>query len=89
MKKYDIKKGFIIQKLGQKIAIFDGEKSTLYTFNETATFIFNKLKSGWEKEKIIVGLSTKYKVKRWAVERDFDEFMKELQRKKIVASFSS
>ena len=39
MTNYRINKGFIVQKLGKKTVIFDGEKSELITFkSETFTF---------------------------------------------------
>ena len=50
--KYKINKGFIVQKVGNKQTIFDGEESALYTFNKTGSLIFEKIKLGWEKEKI-------------------------------------
>ncbi|OGG16744.1 hypothetical protein A3D78_01450 [Candidatus Gottesmanbacteria bacterium RIFCSPHIGHO2_02_FULL_39_14] len=86
MNKYHINKGFIVQKLGKKTVIFDGEKSVLYTFNETASFIFNKLKAGWEKSKIIQELSHIYKKRPEKIKVDFNELISDLKRKKIVSS---
>lgn len=84
MTKYDIKKGFIIQKLDQKANIFDGEESVLYTFNETATFIFAKLKQGWTKEKIVESLVKKYGIKRKRAQKDLDALVNDLLTKKII-----
>lgn len=84
MTKYKINKGFIVQKLGKKTVIFEGEKSVLYTFNDTATFIFQKLKLGWEQNRIIESLIKTYGVKKERVVKDFKEIINELIDKKIV-----
>lgn len=83
--KYKINKGFIIQKLDDKTVIFDGEESVLYTFNETASYIFQKLKGGWEEDKIISGLVKKYQVKEERARKDFKELVVELLKKKIIS----
>ncbi len=81
---YKINKGFIVQKLDDKTAIFDGEESMLYTFNETATYIFQKLKLGWDKKKIIESMLKKYKIKEEKLVKDYDDLVKDLLKKKIL-----
>ena len=83
--KYKINKGFIIQKLDDKTIIFDGEESVLYTFNETASFIFQKLKKGWEEEKIVSDLVKKYQVKEKRARKDLKDLIGELLKKKIIS----
>lgn len=82
--KYKINKGFIVQKVGDKSTIFDGEESALYTFNKTASVIFAKIKSGWEKERIINYLAKFYSIKKEVAEKDFDDFAKDLIKSKII-----
>lgn len=82
--KYKINKGFIVQKLDDKTVIFDGEESVLYTFNETASLIFQKLKKGFDQEEILKKLIKKYGVKEEKARKDFEEMVKELIKKKIV-----
>lgn len=82
--KYKINKGFIVQKVGDKSTIFDGEESALYTFNKTASVIFGKIKAGWEKEKIVDYVAKIYSVKKEVAEKDFDELIKELIKSKII-----
>jgi hypothetical protein len=84
MTKYKIKKGFITQKLDDKTVIFDGEASVLYTFNETATYIFSKLKLGWEKNKIIEGLIKRYAIKEKKAHTDLKDLLSDLLKKKII-----
>lgn len=84
--KWKISKGFISQKIGKKLTIFDGEESALYTFNETASLIFGKLKKGFEKDKIIGLLIKKYKINKKKAEKDVNEFLNELKKNKIISS---
>lgn len=58
--KYKIKKGLIYEKKGKKITIFDPDKSTLMELNETAYYIFEKLKKGITVDKIIALMIEKY-----------------------------
>jgi len=86
VKNYSIKKGFIVQKLGNKTVIFDGEKSLLYTFNETASFIFAKLKKNWTVRQIIDGMVKKYQQKPEKITADVRQNIKELKAKKIITA---
>ena len=83
-KKYKINKKFIIQKLDGKIVIFDGEKSVLNTLNSTATFMFQKIKVGWDKEKIVEAMIKIYSIDEKSVKKDFDTLIKELVKQKII-----
>lgn len=87
--KYKINKGFIYEELDDKMVIFDGEKSALYTFNETASYIFKKLKKGVEKEKIIEMVEKKYDIKKDRAEKDFNEMIADLKKRKVISSSSS
>lgn len=82
--KYHLNKGFIVQKLDGKITIFDGEKSSLYTLNETATFIFEKLKRGWEETRIVEALVKRYSVKEDRAKKDLKSLLSDLKKRKIV-----
>jgi len=84
MSKIILKKGFVTQKVGQKITIFDGDKSVLYTFNPVATFIFEKIKKGMEEEEIVKLVSQKYEISEGIAAIDFREFINDLKKKKII-----
>lgn len=84
MKTYKINKGFIIQKLGKKTVIFDPEKSVLYTFNETASFIFQLLKKSMNIEAIADNLIKKYQIKKEIALRDVRGVIENLFKKKII-----
>lgn len=82
--KFELNKELIIQKLDSKTTIFSGEESVLLTLNETATYIFDKLKAGWDKEKITEGLIKIYRVPRIQAEKDVDDLLKNLIKRKIL-----
>ncbi len=84
MKQYKINKGFIVQKLGKKTVIFDGEKSLLFTFNETASFIFSKLKMGKNKNQIEEMLVKRYQITQKKAHQDLEVIIKDLLQKKII-----
>ena len=83
---YTITKGLITQKLDNKTVIFDGEESVLYTFNETASYIFSKIKTKWDEEKIILSLVKKYGIKEKRAKKDVGELIAGLKKKKIISS---
>lgn len=84
MKKFKIDQGIIAQKTGGKITIFDGEKSILYSFNDSASFIFNKIKMGKNKEIIIASMIKKYKIDKDTAQNDLEEFINDLKKRKII-----
>ena len=79
-----INKGIIVQKDGRGLTIFDGEKSTLYTLNETASFIFSRLKKTASVDQIAKIISKKYGIALDKAQEDCLEFLKELASKKII-----
>lgn len=81
---YKITKGLITQKLDNKTVIFDGEESVLYTFNETASYIFLKLKAKWDEKKIILSLVKRYGLKEERAKKDVKELIVDLKKKKII-----
>lgn len=84
--KYKLNKGHIIQKTSDKIIIYSGEKSVLYTLNDTAAYIFTGLKLGWSEEKIILKLIQIYNVSEKKAKKDFSEYKELLKKKKILIS---
>ena len=86
--KYKINKGLITQKLDDKTVIFDGDESILYTFNETASYIFKKIKSGEDEERIIDLIVKRYQIKPEKVKKDLKDLLVDLKKKKIISSGS-
>ncbi len=86
MRRYKVNKGFITQKLDGKTTIFDGEKSELYTFNQTASFVFDKIKKGIDKKEIITLMIKKYKITSVRAQKDYLDLEKKLLAKKIIVN---
>lgn len=82
--KYKINKGLITQKLDDKTVIFDSEKSILFTFNETASYIFKNLKKGLSDEKIITKIVQRYSVSLEKAKKDLKTLLSDLKKKKII-----
>lgn len=81
---YKVIKGLITQKLDDKTVIFDGDKSVLYTFNETASYIFSKIKTKTDSEKIAELFVKRYGVKKARAEKDIKELIADMLKKKII-----
>lgn len=81
---YRLSPGFITQKIDNKTTIFSGQDSVLFTLNETGAYIFQGLKLNWTKEKIIDGLTKKYRVKKEQALSDMEEYIRILLEKKII-----
>ena len=87
MKKYKINKANVVQILSNRSIIFDGEKSLLYTFNETASFIIQRIKSGWDENKISIAIARKYNLTVEKAQEDVKKMIKELMRYRIIHAY--
>ena len=84
MKRYKINNGLIVQKMSDKITIFDGEKSQLLSFNETASFIFGLLKKDCSEEKIVELVEKKYKIGKKQAKSDLQSLLVEMKRLGVI-----
>lgn len=84
-RKYKLNQGFITQKLKDKVVIFSGERSRMYTLNETAAYILNSLKLGWSEEKIQDRIQTSYKIDIKTAKDDVSSCINELVKKQIIS----
>lgn len=82
--KFKLKQGFITQKKGNQTTLFNGEKSILFTLNDSASFMFEQIKKGLEEEKIIEMIVKKYKIGEVEAKKDFEELLKDLKNKRII-----
>lgn len=83
--KYKINKGFVSQILDGKMTILDGEKSVLYIFNETASFIFGEIKKKKDLKDIALKIAKTFNIGSKTAEADLKEFFDELIAKKIIS----
>lgn len=86
MVRHVLNSGFIVQKLAGKTVIYSGETSCLYEFNETASFIFAKLKNGWDTGRIVASLAKRYSIPPARAAEDVESLVSDLVRKKILSS---
>lgn len=84
MKKSVVNKSILFQKIDNKLVGFDIDKSALYTFNETAEFIYKKLKVGAEEAKVAKQLAKRYEVEEKVALKDVIALVKDLKKNKIL-----
>jgi len=85
-KKYKLNKGFISQNVENEMVIFDGEQSVLFSFNETAAFIFKRISKGHEPEKIIKAVTKTYDISEETAKKDMHDLVTKLTKKNIIVS---
>lgn len=84
MKKYRVLKEYILQKEKNKIKLFDSEQSILYTFNESASFIFERLVKSIPTASIVDQFAEKYHLTREVAEGDVNDFLISLKKSEII-----
>ena len=85
MKRYQIRKDLIVQKLDNKTVVFDSDKSLLFTLNETASYIFRKLKGGADEKKLVFLFAKRYSVSVTQAEKDIRTCITDMEKKKILS----
>lgn len=81
---YKINKNVIFQKIDKQLVGFDVDHSSLFTFNETAEYIFSKIKTKTDPSHIASLLARKYEVDVKDAMKDVSELLKVLKKNKIV-----
>lgn len=88
-KMFHINKGIIFQKINDEFIGFDTDKSYIYTFNKTAEYIFKKLKSGWNEEKIIQAMGEKYESNPSTLRKDVIRIITYMEGHSILKRINS
>ncbi|MFA5136797.1 MAG: PqqD family protein [Patescibacteria group bacterium] len=84
MKRKSINKQLIIQKLGNKTVIFDSKKSVLFTLNETASYVFQKIRSKTPQKKLMSLFAKKYAITEKQADKDIETCIADMKKKKIL-----
>ncbi len=84
MTKYKLRNGLVVDKIGKKLKIFDGEASVFHTFNNTATFILNQINNGIEESEIVISIEKNYKISSEIAQKDFNDLVNQLKLKGII-----
>lgn len=79
-----IKKGVVIQKLGETFVAYDNAASTLHEFNEAGFLILKEVQRGKNKDQIVKILIETYGIDKKSAKRDVESFLKVLKRKKLI-----
>jgi hypothetical protein len=83
---YKLNKGFIVQKMGKETVIFDPDRSVLYTLNETASFVFSRLKKGLDQTAIVSALTKTFAVTPEHALKDVVTLLRDFKKKRILKS---
>ncbi len=87
--RYRLKKGFIKQKIDKETVIFDADTSTLFTLNESAGYVFNKLTKGVDREEIARLMVKRYGISEKRAKKDLNDIISDFEKKKIFEKISS
>lgn len=79
-----INKNIIFQKIDSKLVGFDIDRSFLFTFNETAEYIYKKIKSGIDEKKIVILMTKRYDVDAKTAQKDIRSTVELLKKNKIL-----
>jgi hypothetical protein len=83
-KAYTINTEFIKQELDNQTTLFDPNTSTLYTLNETASYIFQLLEEKKEPAYILQKLITEYNISLARAEKDLNKTLKDFLTQNII-----
>ncbi len=76
-----IKKGVIIQKLGDRYIAFDNERSELHELNEVGFFILSLIEKGKSQTEIVEMIIDRYQIEKGKVKKDLNEFYQDLEQR--------
>lgn len=85
-----VKNGFVVRRIADVYVVvpvmgacldFNG----IITFNETAAFLFGRLKEETTKEKLVCEMLNEYEINQETALRDIDTFFKQLQEANLLA----
>lgn len=79
-----IKRGVVIQKLGETYVAYDNTTSTLHEFNEEGFLIITEIQKRKNKSQIVKRLTETYPIDKKSAKRDIESFLKVLKRKKLI-----
>ena len=79
-----IKKGVVIQKMGDTFVAYDNRTSTLHELNEVGFLILSEVEKGKDKKRIVKKIADNYEVSKGQAERDFEEFVNVLEKRDLI-----
>jgi len=79
-----IKKGVVVEKMGESFVAYDNETSNLHELNEVAYIILSDLEKGRGKASSIRKIISKFQVEEKRARKDYDYFLTELKKKDLI-----
>lgn len=79
-----VKKGLVIQKMGDTYVAYDNETSTLHEFNEIGFLILSGLEKRKDRKKIVQEIINQFKISSEEAQKDLDQFLKLLRKKDLI-----
>ena len=79
-----LKKGIILQKLGDTFVTYDNEESVMHEVNEVGFTILSGIENGKKKAQIVKSIVESFKVSKKEAEKDLEDFVKVLKKKKLL-----
>lgn len=79
-----IKRGIVVQKLGDLFVAYDNRAGVLFEFNEVGFFIFNQIKKGKTREEILKKIIAQFDVLPTRATKDVNSFLAILKKKDLI-----
>lgn len=79
-----IKKGVLVQKMGDAFVAYDNDKSALHELNEVGFLILSGIEARKSKNRIVREIIDSYRVSDEKAKRDFEEFLEVLKKKDLI-----
>ena len=78
-----LKKGIILQKLGDTFVAYDNENSIMHELNEEGYLILSGIENGKKKAQIVKSIVESFKVSKSEAKKDLEDFLKVLKKKNL------
>jgi hypothetical protein len=79
-----LKKGVILQKLGDTFVAYDNEESVMHEVNEVGFSILSGIEKGGKKEQIVINIVESFKVGKKEAKKDLEDFLQVLKKKNLL-----
>lgn len=79
-----LKKGVILQKLGDSFVAYDNKTSTMHELNEEGYLILSGIEKGKTRPQIIKSIISNFAVESREAEKDLEEFLQVLEKKQLL-----
>ncbi|HJX59396.1 hypothetical protein A2V61_00640 [Candidatus Woesebacteria bacterium RBG_19FT_COMBO_47_8] len=79
-----LKKGVLIQKLGDTFVAYDNDASVMHELNEVAYIILSEIEKRKGKKEILLKIMKAFSVSEKEAKKDLDEFVQDLKKVDLI-----